>query len=358
MLWCSLPPFFSVISGSPDPDLQVLTESRSLFSSERGWACDNVASYEVVTASGLILNVSPKAYPDLYWALRGGGNNFGLVTAFHLNTFEQGLIWGGATGWTSDVFPDLIQAFYEYGINSPSDDKAAAILSFTTALGGLAQTLLSYAQPTSNSPIIQEFMSIPGAIFETTSVRTASNYSTGFASWPAGTRDEIWTHTSQWDIEHMTFVKDTLFDITSTLQVPNLSVSVSFQAITQGMIDNMSMNGGNALGLIGMKGPLFMISQAWIWTNAADDETVLAAEREYMRRAQADAEARGITVDYLYMNYGNVWQDVIASYGTSNKQKLEGVSAKYDPTAVFQILQPGYFKLAGSPVETDPDVEK
>jgi FAD/FMN-containing dehydrogenase len=45
-----------------------------------GLACDNVESYELVTASGVIINVSQNKFPDLYWALRGGGNNFGLVT--------------------------------------------------------------------------------------------------------------------------------------------------------------------------------------------------------------------------------------------------------------------------------------
>lgn len=59
-------------------------------SSIYGYACDNVASYEVVTASGIILKVTPTAFPDLYWALRGGGNNFGVVTRFELETIPQG----------------------------------------------------------------------------------------------------------------------------------------------------------------------------------------------------------------------------------------------------------------------------
>ena len=46
----------------------------SFFSSQVGWACDNVASYDVVTASGIIVRASPTQYPDLYWALRGGGS--------------------------------------------------------------------------------------------------------------------------------------------------------------------------------------------------------------------------------------------------------------------------------------------
>ena len=57
-----------------------------------GFACDNVASFELVTASGVVLTVSSTRFPDLYWALRGGGNNFGVVTKFTLETVPQGLM--------------------------------------------------------------------------------------------------------------------------------------------------------------------------------------------------------------------------------------------------------------------------
>lgn len=59
----------------------------SFFSGEYGWACDNVYNYQVVTANGEIIDVNyDSEYSDLYWALRGGGNNFGLVTRFDLYT--------------------------------------------------------------------------------------------------------------------------------------------------------------------------------------------------------------------------------------------------------------------------------
>ncbi|EFX00462.1 FAD-binding domain containing protein [Grosmannia clavigera kw1407] len=63
----------------------------SFFSGRYGWACDNVNSYEVVLADGSIRSVSyDSVYSDLYWALRGGGNNFGIVTSFDFATYPQG----------------------------------------------------------------------------------------------------------------------------------------------------------------------------------------------------------------------------------------------------------------------------
>jgi FAD/FMN-containing dehydrogenase len=69
----------------------------SFFSNVYGWACDNVQSYDVVTASGIIVRASPTQFPDLYWSLRGGGNNFGLVVNFNLATvsFPGQTMWGG-----------------------------------------------------------------------------------------------------------------------------------------------------------------------------------------------------------------------------------------------------------------------
>jgi FAD/FMN-containing dehydrogenase len=55
-----------------------------------GLACDNVASYEVVTADGDTLRVSDSEHEDLFWGLRGGGGNFGVVTEFEFRLYEVG----------------------------------------------------------------------------------------------------------------------------------------------------------------------------------------------------------------------------------------------------------------------------
>ena len=62
----------------------------------------------------------------------------------------------------------------------------------------------------------------------------------------------------------------------------------------------------------------------------------------------------GLANPYLYMNYASQFQDVVPSYGAANYAKLVATAKKYDPTGVFQTLEPGYFKLNGAPDPNSP----
>lgn len=61
----------------------------SFLSSQYGWAANNVVNFEVVLANGTVVNANAKENTDLFAALKGGGNNFGIVTAYTLQTHPQ-----------------------------------------------------------------------------------------------------------------------------------------------------------------------------------------------------------------------------------------------------------------------------
>lgn len=332
----------------------------SFFSNLYGWACDNIVSYEVVTASGVIVAASAKQYPDLYYALRGGGNNFGIVTKFTMEAIPLpgGMMWGGSRVSLETEFDAVVEAFYNLGINSPQDPNAAQILSFAYVQSAnlkVAAADIQYAKPITNASILQEYLSIP-AISDTTKVRTLANLTQEFsASNPNGMRETYWAATSKLDKTHVAAIRDIFFDeLQPIVNVSGLVPAATLQVITKGQLDGMQKNGGNPLGLPAGNGPYTLLNLNMMWTNLADDAAVLAVNQRIVDRTVALAQQMGLYEDHIYMNYASQFQDVIASYGSANKAKLQGIANKYDPMHVYQILQPGYFKLAGPPVATNP----
>lgn len=69
----------------------------SYFGPREGWTCDQVISFEVVLADGSVVEASEKQNSDLWLGLRGGANNFGIVTSFSVRTFKQNLLWSSLT---------------------------------------------------------------------------------------------------------------------------------------------------------------------------------------------------------------------------------------------------------------------
>ncbi len=82
---------------------------------EYGLACDNVVSVDVVTADGEVVTASEDEHEDLYWAVRGGGGNFGVVTSFEFDLHEVG--------------PEVYAIFVVY----PADDVEATLRQFEEA---------------------------------------------------------------------------------------------------------------------------------------------------------------------------------------------------------------------------------
>jgi len=86
-----------------------------------GLAVDNVLSIELVTADGEVLNVTADSHPDLFWALRGGGGNFGVATSFEYRLHPLREVVGGVIAYPFDVARDVLR-FYRDVTQSYSDE--------------------------------------------------------------------------------------------------------------------------------------------------------------------------------------------------------------------------------------------
>ena len=79
-----------------------------------GLAIDNLLEAEVVLADGRCVRTSADERPDLFWAIRGGGGNFGVVTSFQFRLHEVGTVVGGPTFWDIDQSAEVLSAYREF----------------------------------------------------------------------------------------------------------------------------------------------------------------------------------------------------------------------------------------------------
>jgi FAD/FMN-containing dehydrogenase len=86
-----------------------------------GLAADNLLAVELVTADGEVLDVDAASHPDLFWALRGGGGNFGVATSFTFRMHPVHAIVGGLIAHPLDAAPDMLR-FYREAVADASDD--------------------------------------------------------------------------------------------------------------------------------------------------------------------------------------------------------------------------------------------
>ncbi len=87
-----------------------------------GWTCDTVRSFDVVTAEGNVVRASGSENTDLFWALRGGGGNFGVVTSIEYELFDVGPeVYAGAVAWPVEQAQDVIEAFLKLQHAAPLD---------------------------------------------------------------------------------------------------------------------------------------------------------------------------------------------------------------------------------------------
>ncbi|CAG8207918.1 unnamed protein product [Penicillium salamii] len=330
----------------------VLGGGISYHSNLYGWACDNVQSFEVITASGLILTVSENTFPDLYWALRGGGNNFGLVTKYNVFTIPAPQMYGGARTFLESEFPDVINAWKNVVNNATVDGHAQQYVAFLQNSGmNIASAELTYTKNDSNPEIYKQYRSIP-AISDTSSSKSLVEYVKYLETEnPFGLREVYWPISVQLNEEFANWAVKTFFSmIPQVANVTGAQPVIIYQGITEPMIKNMAKHGGNALGLDSSNGPVHLMHIACWWSNESDDDTVYAFVNAFWEKVIAHAKTVGIYNEYIYMNYASMFQDPISGYGDSNKALLKKIAKKFDPKQVYQTLQPGYFKLNGAPV--------
>ena len=131
---------------------------------KHGLAADNLLAVELVTADGDVLDVDASSHPDLFWALRGGGGNFGVATSFTYRLHPVETVVGGLIAHPIDAAPDLLR-FYRDAVADASDDLTvfAGLVHAPDGSGAKLAALVVFHTATPTRPSASSRRSRPGA---------------------------------------------------------------------------------------------------------------------------------------------------------------------------------------------------
>jgi len=115
---------------------------------KHGFACDNVLSADIVTADGQFITASADDHPDLLWALKGGGGNFGVVTSLQFQLHEVGpTVLGGIVLYPRAAAPDVLRFYRDFCRTLPDEAEAFAALLTSPDGDPLTALILGYNGP-------------------------------------------------------------------------------------------------------------------------------------------------------------------------------------------------------------------
>ncbi|TGJ87291.1 hypothetical protein E0Z10_g1486 [Xylaria hypoxylon] len=347
-----LDPMNLSVSGGRGADVGVggltLGGGISHFGPRFGWTFDSVVSFEVVLGDGTLVTASADKNPDLLWALRGGGNNLGIVTRVDLQTFPQSQIWGGEVIRPIETTAEQITALAAFCDPDGYDEFAALLVTFAYSSDLDLQVVVNdieYTKPVVNPPAFQAFKNMT-ALSSTLRITNMSDLAVeAEVNYPNGFRQASTTLT----------IASTAAAINATVLAWNASIA-SVRGIP-GLVWGLGLDplppqlyarraSENALGLTDRNGStLIVVDLNAKWNDAAFDGAVDAAVRALIAAVRRDVGSLGQLDPFLYINYAAPWQNPIKSYGPDNVARLQRVRWKYDPNRVFTDMNPGGFKI-------------
>jgi hypothetical protein len=293
--------------------------------------------------------------PDLHKALKGGNNNFGIVTRFDLKAFPQGQIWGGNVkniGGASKV-QNSLQWLENFARSSTKefDPNAMVMVEFNNVFGSwMPGALMTYAKPIANPPIFQSLYNVTfGSPMRVTSYTAVAKQN---AALSPGGREHWATFTF---VNNVAFMKETLDLITATnRRLPvGTNAGVIFQPLwATPRVKSFAISGGNSLGLEDTKDDLIIALLFLTSLVASTDQTITSASQTLVDNLEKSAKAKGVYHPYIYANYAADFQDVMSGYGKRTRDFLLATAKKYDPDQLFQKQVPGGYKLHLSPKQS------
>jgi FAD/FMN-containing dehydrogenase len=299
-----------------------------------GLACDNLVSVDLVTADGSQVRASEQENPELFWALHGGGGNFGVATSLTLRLHSLPVATFGMLLWSPERGPEIARIYRDLLENGPDelgggliyhtgfslDDAPFAPAHLTDQLSLLV--VVVYAGPADEArravaPLLEA--GPEGQLLEEmplSELQSAIDDPPGYRNY--------------WSAEHLDSFPDEAVDVfcarATDLIVPSASQHVLFPA-------------GGAAGRGPADYPLPWRSSPWVvhpfglWTDPADDDRGI----RWTRDVRADVQPWASGAVYLNFIADEGADRLVAGLGEDNYHRLAAVKAQYDPDNVFHL---------------------
>jgi hypothetical protein len=299
-----------------------------------GLSCDNLKSADVVLADGSLVTASAVDNPDLFWALRGGGGNFGVVTSFEFQAHPVHLIYGGVLLYELDKARALMELYRDFIKDAPRElglffgytvAPPAPFIPESVHFRPVAKMVACYNGPEDQGAKLLEPFRAIGPNTDFMPVMPLASLNSAFdALFPAGYQD-------YWKADYDNEVSDAAIEVhlAHGPRVPNPNSVMHLYSVNGAIQDQ----GADSTAYAYRDAPFIhvMLTED---SDAAKMPGHIAWVREYWEALRPHS-AGGAYVNFL-MDEGD--ERVQATY-RGNFGRLQEVKRRYDPHNVFRINQ-------------------
>jgi FAD/FMN-containing dehydrogenase len=294
--------------------------------SQHGLTCDNLVGAELVTPDGTVVYASAEDNPELLWAIRGGGGNFGVATrlAFRLHPVDG--VVGGMLVFGGKGVREGLQRFREVVARSPRELSCQAGLRLDESQEPLLWIAPSYTGSSGDPDELRELRSPPGRQVDGVRSHTFMDQQSVFDS-PYGEERAYWK--GHFVRELPDELIDVLIERIGALGRPPGGILIESLHGTPKDVDQAS-------AVVGWRGAAFNISAMAGWLDAEHDDEHIA----WARGTAAAVEPWAFGGGYVnYMQADEPIERVRAAFGNESFTRLQALKGRYDPDNVLRRNQ-------------------
>lgn len=294
-----------------------------------GLACDNLLSADVITADGRFLVASKTENADLFWGLRGGGGNFGIVTSFEYRLHPVGQIIGGAAVYPVEKAREVLRFYREYTKQAPDELTTYAFLFTPPDSDPVVAIFLCYAGPLEDGEqLVKPVKEFGSPIMDTIGTMPYTKLQSMIDKDPAN----LPGLQNYWKSDFLKGLGDEFIDmvIDHFSRVPSPLSSVYFEHI-HGAVSRVGPNDTP----FGHRDADYNFLIQATWTDPTESDQNIKWARDFWTAIQPFSTG-GTYLNYLGKESEN---RIRAAYGAANYERLVALKNKYDPTNFFSLNQ-------------------